>query len=749
MGLFTKTPEEIKAEEERQKLNNIIYEINNSNNIDSTSKVLLVDYVNKIRRGYPNNFDDLDTLYLVISQLVSGTYLDYDDFLFHFKEVLRIYNLVVDKSSKYSYEKSRDRFVNSFVGTNGIIYKKLFDESFFSLFENKEDYFDIMDIINSDGEYIEQYEIIKKYIQDVSKYCLNQDILKRDIVSYLAGFSAVVDGKYEEYSHEELVKAKKRIGISDVTPRELAEVDTKLTRAKDLLGELELSIDKANAKKVEIGNSVEEGKGKIKSATNSSISDINQKIYNEELALLKRLDEHSVELERAMTDKSDETFRQLLDSYKQQIAELKDLLTNYSKEANKELIKIQKAAEESLQSLKDYIGNEPRIQELISKAQAQNATHEEIVKLAKEELEREQREKENSQEQVMIPGYNKVMVPYRHLVLPETIVTSPIPAFDERISFSKRKEQVIKRKEEKEKAGEIYHKKIIDIAVDIMEGDWPYLYGPSGTGKSYMIKQAADLLGIKMVKGGKITDPYSLLGYNDPQGRYVISPTFVAALYGQLLLLDEFDNGNPDTQVVLNDIYSELLDKIEDPSGIYEVMFGGDIPVDINPNFRIASAGNTDGEGENEMFSSRGKMDESIHERWTPIYIDYDDRVEQLVLKDSPEWYDFFIKFREACNAYAQANDLPFAKGSTSTRDARALRKYISHNSKSLDQIITEMFIQTKEPEYCKYLARKLSSMYNIDYDDCENPNFKQPLKSASSKVLAKKFINFSKNGVR
>ena len=39
--------------------------------------------------------------------------------------------------------------------------------------------------------------------------------------------------------------------------------------------------------------------------------------------------------------------------------------------------------------------------------------------------------------------------------------------------------------------------------------------------------------------------------------------------------------------------------------------------------------------------------------------------------------------------------------------------------------------------------------MYNIDYDDCENPNFKQPLKSASSKVLAKKFINFSKNGVR
>ncbi len=749
MGLFTKTPEEIKAEEDRQKLSNMIYEINNSNNIDSSSKSFLTDYINKIRGGYPNTFNDLDTLYLVLSQLLSTNYIDHEDFIFHFNEVSRLFKIIVDKSSQSNFEKSRDRFINSFIGTKGIIYNKLFDDSFYSIFANKEDFFDIMDILNSNDIYLENFKTIKNYIQDVSKFCLNQDVLKRDIISYLTGFSNVVDNNYEGYSHEELVKAKKRIGIYDITPRELAEVDTKLTRAKDILEELDLSLDKVNSKQVEIANSIEEGKRQLKSSTNSSIRDIHQEIHNEELSLIKKLDEHLVDLERLMTERSDETFKQILENYKNQITDLKQLLTTYSSEANKELIKIQKTTEESLQSLKDYIKNEPKISELIRRAQEENASREEIVELAKKELEQERAEKNNNKDQIVLPGYDRVMVPYRHMTLPETISTASIPSLDENISFSKRKEDLLKRKEQKEKAGEIYHKKIVDIAVDIMEGDWPYLWGPSGTGKSYMIKQVADLLGMKQIKAGKITEPYSILGYNDPQGRYMISPTFVAALYGHLLTLDEFDNGNPDTQVVLNDIYSELLNKLDNPNEPCEVLFGGDIPVDININFRMAGIGNTNGEGENEMFSSRGKIDESIHERWTPIYIDYDPRVEQLILNDYPEWFDFFIKFREACNSYAQANGLSEAIGSTSTRDANALRKYISHNSKSVDQIIFEMFIQTKEDEYCKNLARKLADMYNIDYETCPNPNFNQALKKASSKVLAKKFINFSKNGAR
>ena len=251
------------------------------------------------------------------------------------------------------------------------------------------------------------------------------------------------------------------------------------------------------------------------------------------------------------------------------------------------------------------------------------------------------------------------------------------------------------------------------------------------------------------LKAGKITEPHSILGYNDPQGRYQITPTFMSVLYGYLLSLDEMDNGNPDTQVVLNDIYSELLNKMEDPSEICEVMFGTDVPVDVNPNFRMISAGNTSGEGENSVFSSRGKMDESIQERMTPIYIDYDDRVEEKILSAYPAWYKFFIDFRHACMDFAENNGLESAQGITTTRDAAAIKKYIEHNSKSIDQIIAEKFVQIKDSEYRKALGKAIASMYGIDYSDCKNPNFKGQLRKADEKVLAKKFIYYCKNGVK
>ena len=119
----------------------------------------------------------------------------------------------------------------------------------------------------------------------------------------------------------------------------------------------------------------------------------------------------------------------------------------------------------------------------------------------------------------------------------------------------------------------------------------------------------------------------------------------------------------------------------------------------------MLAAGNTSGEGENEAFSSRGKMDESIQERMTPIYVDYDNRVEERILRDYPVWYKFFIDFRDACMDYSRrvGNDSP--QGITTTRDAAAIKKYIDHNSKSVDQVLAEKFIQIKDNNlYCYFI---------------------------------------------
>ncbi|MBQ3307423.1 MAG: AAA family ATPase [Bacilli bacterium] len=747
MSIFNKTDEEMKNEETYKKLRYLNSEIWSRNHLQDPIKYYLSDYVDKIRRGYPNDFMDVDTLGRIVLKLIDSHYEDENDFQKHFNELIVTFHQVVEQSE--DSKRMSDIFVSYFVGNGGLLYQKLYDEGLYSFFQNKNDYFDFMNKIMSDERLINLFPLIRNYLYSVSKYCLNQDILKRDIISFLDGLSNYLGDDYKEYSREQLEEAKKRIGIYQLNPKDLADVDSKLHRMEDYVSDfhdyrLQLENDKAL-----ITSMIDHGKSDIIRESKKSVESLKTMIEKQKKIFMDTLDEHLLDIEEVLKDKSDETFRQILETYQSQVNEFRNLFKSYSLSTSKDLLAIQKASEESVKKLQDYVSSDPHLQELLTKAQEENVVREKIIQLVSREEELMRVPEKKVVEEVTIPGYEqRIMVPYKHMVLPSEITTITNPMFDERVPFSKRKETLLQRLEKREKEGEIFHKKVPQIAVDIMEGDWPYLWGPSGTGKSYMAKQVASLLGMDLTKAGKITEPYSILGYNDPQGRYQITPSFIAALYGNLLFLDELDNGNPDTQVVLNDIYSELLNKLDDPSEICEVTFGTDVNVDIHPNFRMIGAGNTSGEGENEAFSSRGKMDESIQERMTPIYIDYDNRVEQQILNDYPEWYKFFIDFRDACRKYADSMGYSSAQGITTTRDAAAIKKYIMHNSKSVDQVIAERFVQIKDSEYRKALGNTIADIYGISYQDCQNPNYKGSLEKVDRKVLAKKFITACKKGV-
>ena len=141
-------------------------------------------------------------------------------------------------------------------------------------------------------------------------------------------------------------------------------------------------------------------------------------------------------------------------------------------------------------------------------------------------------------------------------------------------------------------------------------------------------------------------------------------------------------------------------------------------------------------------------MDESLQERMTPIYIDYDDRVEEKILKEYPEWYEFFINFRKACLKYSSSIGQESAQGITTTRDAAAIRKYIEHNSKTVGQIISERFIQIKDSEYRKALGKTIAEIYGLDYSQTKNPICNKNLSEIDGKTLAKKFIYSCRRGV-
>ncbi len=747
MGLFNKTEEELRQEEENRKWSNLINSIWESS-LEEDQKRVLLDYANKVRKGYPNDFENVDILMRVFEKLLNSNFLDVDDFEEHFQDVIDSYHMIVNHSDE-GVDRIRERFIEDFVGDNGCLYLDIHDEGMYGLFHNKEDYFEIMDVIGSDDIYIEHFQVILEYIMRVSKYCLNQDILKRDVLSYLDGFLDVLDEDYESYSNQQVEEAKKRIGVYSISPKELAIVDSKLQKMDDYFDQFGISIRQLEEDRKAISSLIENGKKDIQSQEKASMDHLKRLIDHQKKALMEKLDQYLLDLEETLKNKSDETFRQIIQSYQSQVQEFRNLFKGYSAATSKDLLEIQRATEDSVKRLQAYVTNEPQLRELLQKAQEQNVVREKIIELVGKEEELLKAEKVVAKEEVTIPGYEKrIMVPYRHMVLPSEISSDINPFLNENIPFSRRKEEFLKRLEEREKNGEIFHKKIPQIAIDVMEGDWPYLWGPSGTGKSYMAKQIASLLGMELTKAGKITEPYSILGYNDPQGRYQITPSFIAALYGNLLFLDEMDNGNPDTQVVLNDIYSELLNKMDNPDEHCDITFGTDIQVDVHPNFRMISAGNTSGEGENEAFSSRGKMDESIQERMTPIFIDYDNRVEERILKDYPQWYKFFIDFRNACMDYARGIGLDSAQGITTTRDAAAIKKYIAHNSKSIDQVLAERFIQIKDSEYRKALGHAIADIYGINYDSCEDVAFNKKLASADGKVLAKKFVYACKKGV-
>ena len=748
MGIFNKTEEELKKEETTKKLRLVSDAIANNEDLLQAEKDYLFSYISKLRKGYPNDFDDLDTFIQIVTKLIEDSYDSYDSLEEHFEEIKTLYHKMINKESP-NYNRDKELFISYFVGPNGLIYKDLFDETLYATFQNKEDYYEIINIIYQDPYLSDHLEIIKDYIQRVSKFCLNQDVLKRDIISYLAGFNDVLGDQYDKYSRDRLEEAKRRIGVYNISPKDIASADTKLRRVESYLDQFSTYMTNLKEQQKSMNSLIEAGKKDIKKTSKDSIEQLKQIIDIQKQALLEKLDAYLLDLEEVLKNKSDETFQKIIETYKGQINEFRNIFKGYSMAASKDLIAIQEATQDSIKTLQTYVTNEPQLQKLLTQAQEQNTVREKIVELVtKEEQLLDAGKKTTPTEQVVIPGFERIMVPYRHIILPERITSDIIPALDERIPFDQRIKEVEKRMKEKEAEGEIYHKKVLQIAIDIMEGDWPYLWGPSGTGKSYMVKQVADLLGMDLMKAGKITEPHSILGYNDPQGRYRITPTFMAALYGYLLSLDEFDNGNPDTQIVLNDIYSELLNKIDNPDEECEVMFGDDIPVNVHPNFRMIAAGNTSGEGENSVFSSRGKIDESIQERMTPIYIDYDDRVEKLILKDYPEWYDFFISFRRACSQYAANSGLETPQGTTTTRDATAIKKYVEHNSKTLDQIIFERFIQIKDSEYRKALGKLIANMYSFDYSSCNDQKFNGPIKKAEAKVLAKKFVYYCKKGV-
>jgi len=693
----------------------VVKAIRSSKNIDTEGKDYLFKYLTGVKNGTNiNDFYEEDFLMGIILEFIDGDIdIENTTVIEKFESIISNLKFLLPFGKETENYKDIKNLIVTSCGE--------FNKSFYSLFVDKYSYGQIVGILNSYKFNTEKKNSVYTFGINVAQYCESEDILKKEIISYMDGISKV-QNNIEEYYEYRIGEAKKKWLIYPIDEKTLATIAEEARRAQGLIKKLENMQDRVNAYFETVRTTTAAGKKEIEEGSRSVVRDMQASAQTALEEIKVKLDDYLLEIEAGLKSSSDEVFNQILQNTQAKLNEIKLQARALSNSAQSELIRIREASAESVDILKEYVENEPKLQEMLAEAAKSTKVRNAILQIdlnnptASSESQTVVVQESKSvvpSEVIAVPTAPQIIVP-QNLVVPTEYDSPILPAFDESIPFNKRFDEIMKKKEKKMSEGEKYHKLTDEIITCIMEGDWVYLWGPSGCGKSYVIRQVADLLGIDIVENGKIVDNYSIMAYNDPSGNFRMTPTYRALVYGKLLSLDEFDNGNIDTQVVLNAIYSGLLDVLEKPTERRKVTFAENQEATINPNFRMISAGNTACAGEDSVYNARGKIDESVQERMTPKRFDYDNEVERKIFGSYKSWYESFVNFREACDRYAKEAGYSSAPGMLSTRDASAIVKYIRHNSKSIDQIIAEKFTQTKDKTYLSFIKRYFEDTWRI-----------------------------------
>ena len=388
------------------------------------------------------------------------------------------------------------------------------------------------------------------------------------------------------------------------------------------------------------------------------------------------------ELERELTSKMSEinnTIRQIDDNVKIQIG------------------RITATGEVSVEKLENYVKDSKEIKRLIEQTQ----DNEKLLQGL-----RAYSEQITAASSVEVPA---IAIPT--IVIPqERVVDNGINYFfDTKIPFSERFEKLLQIKERDIANGGIYHESFDDIAKLIMQGQVPYMYGPSGCGKTFMIeKQLSKLFNMNIVTNGYVLYEQDIIGYtNSATGQFVPGNFYRCYKYGDIIFLDELDNGIANATVVLNRFLGKNNTSYTFPDGVVTKR---------HPNFRIIAAGNTNGSGRTAAHNTRQKMDESVMQRLTPFHINYDNRVEAEILKDYKDWYYFAVNFRKAVENMKTISGEVNTTGTFTTRDAQTLKEYLDNNAFTIDKLLEFEFIQTKDVDTLNSIYKYLNGLSQNDY---------------------------------
>lgn len=145
-----------------------------------------------------------------------------------------------------------------------------------------------------------------------------------------------------------------------------------------------------------------------------------------------------------------------------------------------------------------------------------------------------------------------------------------------------------------------------------------WLYGPAGTGKSYMAHQIAEALdvGFHLLTLAPMSPPSDVKGFVDANGNFIPTPVYRAVTEGGILCIEEADNGNDG---VLTSLNAALANGV--------ATFAGGRQVETHKDFMVVCCANTVGEGGDAAYQRR-KLDKAFLDRFQFVHVPYDKDLE-------------------------------------------------------------------------------------------------------------------------
>ena len=537
------------------------------------------------------------------------------------------------------------------------------------------------------------------YLDDRSLLSSFGELLRTNgLVDYLYS-----DNDINRVINRRIKEDRKRDGIYDVDRGTLAEINRKLDMINEESSKLQILINTATSIIAEIKAQVKMSRDELTDMKIKSLEELQIKAN-------KILEDFNAKYLELLSEEKDsinnqkvELFAELQRELSKKKEELKLIVKQIGAAVEVQLGRINAASDVSVEKLEEYINSNERIKDLIESTK-QSDSYLQGLKVLSEHVSTVPQEGDTPATRIITSP--SIVIPQERIVDPKVNYF-----FDSRIPFEERFDKFLQIKDKLESQGEIFHEKFDDVAKFVMKGRAPYLYGPSGCGKTYMVNnQLAGILNANVVTNGYVIYEQDILGYtNSATGQYVPGNFYRCYKYGDIIFLDELDNGVANATVVLNGFTGGNNTSYTFPDGLNTKR---------HPNFRMIAAGNTNGSGRTVAHNTRQKMDESVMQRLKAVECGYDNRIEDRILVDYQDWLSFVKQFRKAVENISTISGEPNTIGIFTTRDAEELKEDLEDNSFDMEKLLQYYFIQTKDVDTLNSIYTYLNNRKRSEYND-------------------------------